>query len=402
MAHPPLVLRPLGALERLWLVGERLSPGFFIELVIEGEGLPDPPGGWPALVARWCRHHPTLLARLRGWLGGARFVLDGSPPPVDVVDLLGWSGLSDEPPWPVPRPVDLRRDPPVRIFLSPGAPSRLVIRAHHALVDGRGLLQLGRTLFALLRGESPPPAPPEDLTDAALSRRLGGRPRALPRRDCEVLGSLGANPARPGTTWRRIRVPAPAAPLARTLLALARAAPPTGALRFDVPVDLRRHLPVAEAARLANLTGILSLDLRSALDAADPLEEIRRRLAQAVEAGEALGAIEAARPARLLPLALLAALGRADTRAALAEGRFSSTALVSNFGRVQLAEFSGAGFQARQAFVIPPSHPGLPLFLSLLGTQSHLELVAVVPRALPGSGEAAERALRAGLSRGAG
>ncbi|MCK6505289.1 hypothetical protein L6R53_18130 [Myxococcota bacterium] len=392
--------RPVSGMERLWLVGERLSPGFHIELVLEGRGLPRPAAGWPALLRALAQVVPASRARLVGALGWARWQADGPLPRVAEVDLSGWSGLSDAPPWPRAGACDPRQGPLVQVLLAPGDPDRLVLRAHHGLVDGRGLLLLARTLFALLRGESPPASPLGGLTDAALARDRGVAAAHPPRRDCAGVGGASSTPDRAGTTWRRIRVEGhPPAVLARTLVALARlaAVDPQGEVRLDLPVDLRRHLPADAPPRTANLTGILRLPMRALLGQQDPVAATRQAVAAALARDEAAATVLAAGPARWLPVGLMAALSRGDSRHALAEGRYASSALVSNFGQVDLASLSGGGFLAHRAFVITPSHPGLPLFLAMLGTGQAVELCAVVPRALAGSLDGVEAALRRGL-----
>lgn len=383
-------------MERLWLVGERINPGFFIELVLEGEGLPLPREGWLPLLERLALAVPAVRGRLRGVLGGCRWSLDGPLPELRTVDLLGWPGASDTSPWPSPPPVDPRRGPLVQLFLGGGPPDRVVLRVHHALMDGRGLLHLGRVLFALLRGEGLAPDRTPGPTDRRVARRLPGSASPPPERDCVAIGAGPTHPSRPGTTWRRLAFAGnPSAVLARTLVALARALPPEGPARVDLPVDLRRYLAADEGPSTANLTGIVRLDLRPVLAEPDPVRAVKLALTAALERGEAAGTVRAADVARWLPVGLMAAIGRGDARAALAQGRFGASALVSNFGQVALADFSGGGFRAQRAFVVPPSHPGLPLFLSLLGTQERVEMCAVVPRAMAGCLDSVEPALRA-------
>lgn len=383
-------------MERLWLVGERLNPGFFIELVLEGTGLPLPRQGWLPLLERLAQAVPAVRGRLRGALSTCRWSMDGPLPELRTIDLLGWTGTSDASPWPAPPPVDPRRGPLVQIVLAGGPPDRVILRVHHALMDGRGLLHLGRVFFALLRDEAVAPDRTPGPTDRQLVRRLPGEPSPPPRRDCAAIGVGPAHPSRPGTTWRRVTVTGnPSAVLARTLLAVARAIPPEGAARIDLPVDLRRHLQADEGPTTANLTGILRLDLRPLLAEADPVRAVKQALTVALEQGEAGGTIRAAELARWLPVGLMAAIGRGDAKAALVQQRFGASALISNFGQIALADFGGGGFTATRAFVVPPSHPGLPLFLALLGTQDRVEMCAVVPKAMAGCLDRVEPALRA-------
>jgi len=70
----------------------------------------------------------------------------------------------------------------------------------------------------------------------------------------------------------------------------------------------------------------------------------------------------------------------------LRTGAHGSTAILSNLGRLDLAAFSGGGFQARRVFFIPPGNPGLPLFLGISGDDTGVELCGTMPLGLATDG----------------
>ena len=43
-------MRPVSGLERIWLAARQVAPPFANQLVLEGDGTPSPPQGWPALL----------------------------------------------------------------------------------------------------------------------------------------------------------------------------------------------------------------------------------------------------------------------------------------------------------------------------------------------------------------
>ncbi|MFN7972746.1 MAG: hypothetical protein U0166_10420 [Acidobacteriota bacterium] len=376
----------LSGMERLWLVADRLHPPFVNQMVLEGDGIPVPPVPWPELLARVADALPGARARLHGHLGASRWVADGPAPPAIEVDASRWDGSRPEGAPFLAAPLDPRDGPTCAIVIARGDPARVVVRTHHALMDGQGTMLLGRALFAALRSEPLARAEVGPLTDAGIARRLSVAPERIPPPD-SAAPQGGADGAAMAVTWGRRRVEGrPSKLLPRIALALARMAPrPAGrTFRIAIPVDLRRHAP--EVVSTSNLTGLLRIEADSVARGADPLGALAAAIKAGVASAEPASVALATGFARHLPVSLMAGLARLDARRSLRQGRYGSAAILSNLGQIPMDAFSGAGFQARRCFFVPPGNPGLPLFLAITGDEGGVELCATVPVPLTSGG----------------
>ncbi|MDP2306737.1 MAG: hypothetical protein Q8P18_12000 [Pseudomonadota bacterium] len=354
--------RPLFGLERVWRVADRLWPGFVNQLVIEGTGSLDATR-WRAAVSTVLPAWPGARARLRGVLGWTRWVADGAPPIVTQVDGGGWDARGPAP-FGATR-LDPDAGPIVEVLLVSGATPRIVLRTHHAAFDGRAAWALAEDLGAALRGEAIRGAAFADLSDVAL---IGEGPSA-PEPPADALTPTGpATTLAEASTWARVTIPPMGGQvLARALAAFAAAASP-GLLRVSLPVDLRRHHPGLRAC--ANLTGFVRVDPRS-----DPSAALRSALDQRAEGG----VVRTAHTLRSAPLAMMASAGKKAARATLRTGLASSSATLSNLGRLDPHVLDGAGFRGARLFWIPPANPGTPLFLALTGHPEGIELCGGMP-----------------------
>ncbi|MEZ4469005.1 MAG: hypothetical protein R3F43_32385, partial [bacterium] len=235
-------VRSLGGLERVWLAAGRIHPPFAIQIVLQPDPMP-PASAWEAAWAATCAAHPGLRARLAGRLRRTRWIFDAPAPPVQTAP--AWAGEAPVE-W-LDAPLDPARGAPVALVLA--GPS-VVLRAHHALTDGRGLWAMAEDLLRALDGRPLAGATggPDDVA------WLHGVEAATPPK-LRANGEAPTGPADPGyttLTWRRRRWPAGPDVTARLLAALGAAA--QRPLRVGVPVDLRRYRP--EAPSDAHLTGV--------------------------------------------------------------------------------------------------------------------------------------------------
>lgn len=364
-------------MERLWLVADRLSPPFVNQLVLEGEGTLDVDAlrSAVATLSAW----PVASARLSGSLQRARWLPGGAPLRLRAVDGGGWDGRSGEGAPFLRDPLPVRTGPLCELLVVSGPEPRLVLRTHHAFMDGRGTLELAAALFAAARGESPDPLVLEGTTDADLARAIGGEAEETPARNCAP--PLERKGAAEGLVWRRVTADLDARGIVpRLAWALAEEADPTRRCRVDVPVDLRRHAP--ELRSTANLTGLLRLSADSHRGRPEPIArlaaELGRRLGRREEAGLPL----TVRALRRVPLSLLESAVRRGS--AEPEALYGATATLSNVGRLDLPALSGAGFEARAGFFVPPGSRQLPLFVALTGGPRGVEICATMPAVFGG------------------
>lgn len=392
--------RRLSGLERIWLMADRLAPPFVNQLVLEA-----PTGhldgvDWDAAVAEAARAVPGISVRLRGVLGWTRWAPGPAPCLVRIADST-WDGQCGGRAAFLTSAINPRTGPVAEVVLVPGPTPRLVLRTHHAALDGRGTLLFMEALGRVARGEEPGFIPHDATTDLELARALGAAAPEPVSADC--VSPLGtASPAPFGVRWARRRVDGPTAGLlARAAAALASEVP-TGQrarVRIDVPVDLRRHRPALRST--GNLTGLIRLPMAAVTAAADPVSRIAEQLRDGLRTAQEARFPLVPRVLAWLPVSLIAPFARQAARRSLATGAFSTSATISNLGRLDLAAFSVPGFAPTRAFFIPPGSPGLPLFLTLTGDAEGVTLCGSAPLALASNGrlEALLDALAARLAR---
>lgn len=354
--------RPLYGLERVWLVADRLWPPFVIDLVVEGTGDLDP-ARWQAALNAVLPAWPGARARLRGILGWTRWVADGAPPIVTEVDGGAWEARSPAPF--APTRLDPHVGPIVELVLVSGTTPRIILRTHHAAFDGRATWALAEDLGAALRGEPIRGAAFADLSDVAL---IGDGPSAV-EPPADAVAPTGACTSQlEASTWTRVTLPPLQKRVLRRVLGALAASSEPGRLRVSLPVDLRRHHDGLRAS--ANLTGFVRVDARQ-----DPIAALEAALHARIESE----IVRTAHALRSVPLAVMESAGRNAGLTTLRTGLAATSATLTNLGHLDASVFDGAGFRGASVFVIPPTNPGTPLFLTLTGHPGGIELCGGMP-----------------------
>jgi len=356
--------RPLGGLERVWWAASRIHPPFAIQIVMQTGTLPAQ--RWADALTTAAQAHPGMRGRLRGWLKRTRWTFDG-PGPHLRREPGPWDGQGTAPF--LERPLALRAGRGLELVL---VGDFAILRAHHALVDGRGLWAMAEDTLRALDGRPLAPADggPCDLEVVA---DLAAPAFVPPPADQPSPWGAPVRGASSGLIWARCRLPAGPAVTPRLLAALAAT---LGPVRVGVPVDLRRHRPALRSD--AHLTGVIHLDLPAGCNA----EAAGAALAAALARNEAVAHARAADALRGVPLSLMAAAGRAAIRKSMKTGRFPVAVTLSNLGRCPLTLHG----QPVPAFWVPPGNPGMPLFLAVVGDAEGLEVCALAPAALADGG----------------
>ncbi len=381
--------RPVSGTERIWLAADMVSPPFVNQMVLEGEGIPTPGGGssWDQLLESVAAAQPGIRVRLKGVLSQSRWVADGPYPRFREVDGSGWDGNGPDGAWFLQEPLDPLQGPTSELILVHGDPTRLVVRTHHGSMDGAGTILFAKGIFAALRGEPLPAVVIGMPNDEMVARDLDVPAEPSPRRNC-VAPTGKPRQAPFGVTWKRIRVQGINfhRVSSQIAVALARHACLTryDNFRVDIPVDLRRLLNGLRSS--ANLTGLIRIDISEHLHKNNPLESVALNIQESLNGRSEAAFTKAASFARWVPISQLARMGRQAANKSLKDGIFSTSATLSNLGRIDLAHFSGRGFQAQRAFFIPPGSPGLPLFVTLVGDREGVEFCASAPNALATDG----------------
>lgn len=351
------LVRPVSGVERLWLAAGRIAPPFAVLVIVEGRGVVAVDA-----LREAAQRTPEARLRARGWLCWSAWHDDGPAAPVAPLPS-DWDGLGSAPF--LSPPLYPERGQGLRLWTGPGC---VAMAVHHAVADGRGaLFTLSALLTGTVTGET-------TVTDAAVARPLRAAWRSAPRDDCRAILPLRGSPGME-VRWRRLRLGAVGArPLARAITTLSAHLPDDTKGRFDVPVDLRRH--VATDAPFGNLTGLLRIAPDTDID------RVEAQVRDGLAAGLHLDFPLSTDVMRWFPIGLAAAIGRGGARRAQANERYSTTATVSNLGRVDLDGFRTPTFEPERICVVAPGSPGLPAFFTLTGHASGLDLAVTAPCAL--------------------
>ncbi|WP_160159235.1 non-ribosomal peptide synthetase [Streptomyces sp. SLBN-118] len=270
------------------------------------------------------------------------------------------------------------------VVLREGDQAALLFRAHHAVMDGRGVLDWILDTFRALRGQEPLGAP-SPLYDLALLDEMGTqgqRPALVPR----FRSPLAARAGGPGQSWLQRKVDGShTAVVAKAATALTHI---TGDVsRIMVPVDLRRHRPGLRST--ANLSLPVFLDGQPG----DRWEQWHERLLHALEHNHELarGSEAAALNIPLKPLSAILGMADKSTRVL---GRYPCSALITHLGRIGEEDLQAPGFQATDVYTLPQQVPFIPLSLAATEFRGITRLTMARP-AEPGAAQRAQRLLDA-------
>ncbi|MCO4745530.1 MAG: hypothetical protein KC912_12130 [Proteobacteria bacterium] len=364
-------LRPVSGIERAWIAADAVHPPFVNQMVFEGVGHFEVEQ-WRRAAEAASRANPGACAVLRG-VGCQMRWEQGPGCSVRVVDGRSWDGQSGDGAPFLDQALSLVHGPTTELLLVQGDPLRVVLRTPHATMDGGGVIAFANDLFRALRGEELVGHP-----DSVVDRDLAGPGEASAELESDALPPMGtADGGAHGVEWRRLRVKGPQRPiLGRVACAIAAQARRAGqgTVRLEVPVDLRRAHPHVRST--ANLTGLLAVEIA---EDASP-DEVSRRIREAVQAGRPAERIRGAGSLRHVPQWLINAGARRMAATHAGRTHFKTTAIVSNVGRIDLAAFEAPGFATSAVFFIPPGTEVTPLFVTLAGTRSQLELALASPR----------------------
>lgn len=324
--------------------------------------------------------NPVLRMRWHGNLGRSRWLSDGPLPRLRVVSECQWDGQSSAGADILDAPGLSLRDGPCAEFIwaSQGqGRGLLILRSHHAVMDGLGGMHLLSELFRALRGE-PLLGSNAAFSDADLMRAMAiTSTKHEPYDTCTLTGAPAGDDV--GDDWWRVRF-GPVQPrlLSKVALALTEFAHQfsDAPVRIAIPVDLRKHVPGMLAS--ANFANMLFVRLNKGAQAADFDGQLREQLAARRE-----GAYPAIYdwlrwlPLRWFDYLLGRRLANFTTRKPV------ETVLISNMGKVDLTAFQSSIFKADDYTVSPM--PG-NAFVVLYSIGDEISMMISLPRILSSNG----------------
>ncbi|MFF3159124.1 non-ribosomal peptide synthetase [Streptomyces sp. NPDC057910] len=326
--------------EWIYLAGQHLAPPFAIHLVVEGTGTLDHDRLTEA-VSRSAAACPgtRLTRRDKMWVDS------GQAPALHTAE--NWDTHTS-------RALDTSAARSCEIVLREGDRPALLFRAHHAVMDARGVLDWALDTFRALRGQEPLGAL-SGLSDLALLNETGSRrrrPSFIPRFRSPLASRAGG----PGHGWLHRNVDGShAALVAKAATALTHLH--GSATRVMVPIDLRRHRPQLQST--ANLSLPVFLDGQPT----DTWEQWQERLLRALHHNHDLSqGTEAYAPrVPLKPLSTILHLADLTTRAL---DRYPCSALLTHLGRIQEEDLQAPGFEPTEVYTLPQQVPFVPVSLA--------------------------------------
>jgi len=335
---------------------------------------------WQAALDRVAALHPGTRLRLRGRLWWARWSSDGAPPRLRMIEDCPWDTTSSAGAEFIDAtPLPLRHGPNIELVVARlrDGSSLLVLRAHHAVADGMGAVHLLHELFRALRGE---PLLGSNAAFSDVDLMLGVGAKHSTSRHIKTSWLTGAPAgAEMGDDWRRISLGAPGKNLlGRVAEAMAEFAHRHSELPalFAVPVNLRRHRPGLLAT--TNFSNMLFVPLSRGEGAERFTQRLKEMLAQRMETVYP----------RVLDVFRMLPFSWFDRMLSRTPQNYRSkapleTAVISNLGRWDAADFSCPGFQADHAWVQPL---GGSCFSTLTCMGERVEMTLNLPRVLSSNG----------------
>jgi len=374
--------RPLATVERLWLAADAVAPPYANQVVVEGRGVIDQ-GRLEDAVAKASQANPGSRLVLKGALQGCYWLDSGLTPPVRCLKDVTWDGRGSEN-APFLKTALTYHGPICEVLYLEGSSgvTRLVFRSNHGAMDGMGTVYWAEEVFRVLRGEEPLGPHAEPTSMVAFLRQFTERTRKIPPVNC-IAPTGEARGLYAGTRWQRLSFTGSFSKvLGRVGWALARSARHYGhgPVMLAIPVDMRQRQPGLRT------TTNMSMALYVEVGPEDGPEEIAREVKRQLDERYDCMLFEGGTMVDLIPIVLLELGLKLITLHCHRKGGYSSTALISNLGRLNRDNFCGGGFQADTVFLIPPRVDGIPAFVVLTGCADRLEVTVSLPNVLATEG----------------
>jgi len=372
--------RALSYIERSWLSIDSISSPFVVQMVLEGRGSLDM-GRLAAAVEQAAESNPGTRLVLKGALRGSRWVDSGRAPCVRVVSGGAWDGygpenapfLHDRLPY---------SGPTCEVLWVEGLTPRIIFRASHGVMDGRGVITWAEDVFRIMQDE-PFLGTQWAITDKQIMNSITQQTRDV-YADRAIAPTGKSRPdGQDGIMWRRLTFKGTLPVLlGKVGWALAQSAWSygDGLVRLIVPVDLRSHQPGLRCT--SNLTTALYVDVTQGSSPESITHDILKQLDSQTDCMPYVGTefIE------VMPLKLLGLGFTMLSKMNYRRGRYNASALISNLGHIDTHAFCADNFSAETCFFVPPPLDRAAVFVALAGCQAREEITVAVSHQLGNSG----------------
>jgi NRPS condensation-like uncharacterized protein len=275
--------------------------------------------------------------------------------------------------------MNVRTGPVCEVVLIEGDMKRILFRTHHACMDGAGILYFLKSVFAELRGETPPP-PNSRLTDWDVVEQVGFQQKQVKIGNARPAIRNPDIPLETGCIWRRMRFTGSHAGLTGKVISIvADMVKPSPDERFivRVPADLRRYLP-ADQFTASNCSS--AIDLEIGPDHSP--KKIQHALIGALRAKQDIAqAHPNFRYIHYFPIKALR-LKEKQRLKFYANNRFPYSAIVTNMGGVSLEHHSCPSFKCVNLFGINIPLPLASLSVSFGHYNDEVSFSVGIPRSI--------------------
>lgn len=336
---------------------------------------------WQAALSQVVEANPACRLRMAGKRQRSRWRSDAVPTRLRIIDNCDWDGRSgDGADFIKATRLNLEQGPSSELIVVPGTdsgtPDRVMIRAHHAVMDGLGIVYFFQELFRALRGE-PLQGSNAAFSDADLMQSVASKmPPTLKGKPASLTG--GVRKAAIGNVWRRITI-ADVKPnyfLGKLAILVKQFARRYSQLpvRILLPVNLRRHCEGLNS--MLNFTGLIIVEL----DPADEATDFRRKLRQLVKDNAEANHAPGSERLKWLPMSWIDWIGARFAR----HENTRDTVGISNFGVVKAEDFSCDKFSPQAMFALPAFDGNAFIILAIMGNTA--EVSVGMPLALASEG----------------
>ncbi len=376
--------RPLSIASRIWIASDLVNPPVWTTIAVEGHGLIDAQKLRNAIMIA-SRANPGSRLVLRGNLSRSRWVDSGPSPLLTEIRNSTWDGMSSDGLTSLLKTYDVYRGPTAEVLIFYGEPLRMIFRAHHAVMDGRGLITWTEDIFRVLNGQKPLGSD-HSLVENDLLHLPDKRIHQPPAYNfiSPVGGPVGNDTER---VWKRFRVKGHHSKLlAKIMLLTAKAARQQGEgpVRFGIPVDLRSRRPGLRST--GNLTNAVYIQVDRDSSIEQIADEIQRRLREKDDGKLNLEDILIP----YIPIRMIRRILAADEQRRFSSNSYRCSGFITNLGKMDLNRFSSKSFQAVSCFVFPISIVSLPFFLTMSGYYDMTDYVLGMPRSFADEGKIEE------------
>jgi hypothetical protein len=340
----------LSVADKFFVAINELRPPFVIQLVLEGDGDPEPEALDDALE-KAAEANPGSSLVLREEAENAWWTI-GPRPTLTLVDAPDFEALSGANAPFLMWPMDAKTGPTCELVRVRGKnKTYLIFRSLHAVMDGRGTIAWVKDVMRCLRGEEPI-GHPSTLTIDELIRELGASRRPMPEADAiHPFGraDLGASGA---FSWRRVTASRPLASnasgrIAAAIAERARRGGREGTVRINLPTDLRHHRP--EERTTGNFFSGLFVDVPPGASA----DGLALRIVKALYQQDETKTVGISWTHETGSLAAFRVKVYFDIHHLHDTGLYAFSATLSHLGVLGGAELSAPAFTSTSAFFVP-------------------------------------------------